>query len=143
MTITIGVVAGVLCEVYIMSVRGVLRIGEGGRLGFWCPGCEEIHYINTTQTLHQHARWTFNGDYDKPTFHPSVLVTSGHYSPSWQGPKCWCTYNAEHADDPAPYKCSRCHSWVRDGQIEFLSDSTHELAGMTAHLMSPDFQPKS
>ncbi|BAS10570.1 hypothetical protein AHiyo4_39920 [Arthrobacter sp. Hiyo4] len=28
----------------------------------------------------------------------------------------------------------RCHSFVRNGHIEFLSDSTHELAGQTMAL---------
>lgn len=28
----------------------------------------------------------------------------------------------------------RCHSFVRDGKIEFLSDSTHKLAGQTVDL---------
>ena len=27
-----------------------------------------------------------------------------------------------------------CHSFVRDGRIEFLSDCTHELAGQTVEL---------
>lgn len=111
-----------------MSARGVLRIIEGGSLGFWCPGCKEMHVVAT-------SRWTFNGDYDRPTFSPSVLVTSGHYVPRFQtGDTCWCTYNAEHPDEPAPYKCERCHTWVRDGQIVFLSDCTHELAGKTVPL---------
>jgi hypothetical protein len=79
--------------------------------------------------------WSFNGDYDRPTFSPSVLVTSGHYVPRFKkGDNCWCTYNAEHPDEPAPYKCERCHTWVRDGQITFLSDCTHELAGTTVPL---------
>lgn len=30
--------------------------------------------------------------------------------------------------------CHTCHSFVRDGQIEFLSDCTHALAGKTVSL---------
>ena len=45
------------------------------------------------------------------------------------GNNCWCTYNAEHPSEPAPYKCERCHSFVREGQIQFLTDCTHNLAG--------------
>ena len=33
----------------------------------------------------------------------------------------------------------RCHSFVRSGRIEFLSDSTHALAGQTVDL--PDDMP--
>ena len=32
---------------------------------------------------------------------------------------------------------TRCHSFVREGRIEFLSDCTHALAGQTVEL--PDF----
>jgi hypothetical protein len=48
--------------------------------------------------------WTFNGDFVKPTFTPSILVRSGHYMEGHTGDSCWCTYNAEHSDDPAPFK---------------------------------------
>lgn len=105
--------------------RGLLRVTEGGSLGFWCPGCEEIHVVN--------GGLAFGGDYDKPTFAPSVLVTGGHFAVVGHKPgdPCWCTWNTEHPDDPAPFKCKRCHSFVRDGKIEFLGDSTHALAGQT------------
>jgi len=113
-----------------MSNRGVLRIAEGNRLGFWCPGCEEYHHIYTDP-----RGWAFNGDYDKPTFHPSVLVTGGHYARGWEGPKCWCTYNADPNNIPTHFKCVRCHSWVKDGKIEYLSDSSHALAGKTVDMI--------
>lgn len=48
--------------------------------------------------------WTWNGDRDKPTVNPSILNSS-----------------------PAP----RCHLFIRDGQIQFLNDCEHELAGKT------------
>jgi hypothetical protein len=56
-------------------------------------------------------RWTWNGDKVKPTFSPSMLVS---------------------ADDP---KC-RCHSYVRNGNIEFLSDCAHELRSQSVPLRS-------
>ncbi|MGC4033677.1 MAG: hypothetical protein QM754_18485 [Tepidisphaeraceae bacterium] len=37
-------------------------------------------------------------------------------------------------DTKWPFTCYRCHSFVRDGQIEFLGDCTHELAGKTVPL---------
>jgi hypothetical protein len=97
----------------------------GGGLTFWCPGCDEPHHVT--------SGWTFDGNADRPTFSPSVLVTSGHYIAGHQGP-CWCDYNREHADAPAPFKCYRCHTFVRGGRIEFLSDCTHALAGQTVDL---------
>jgi hypothetical protein len=54
------------------------------------------------------SSWAFNGTDDVPTFAPSVLVTR-----SWQ---------------TTPY---RCHLFIRSGQLEFLTDCTHELAGKT------------
>lgn len=52
--------------------------------------------------------WNFNENYDKPTFIPSILVTWG--------------------DD------RRCHSFIKNGKIQYLSDSTHGLAGQTVDL---------
>jgi hypothetical protein len=108
-----------------------LRNAEGGRLVFWCPGCEEAHGVT--------GGWTWNGDAERPTFTPSVLVLSGHFAPGHQQPPapCWCSYNAEHPGNPAPFRCYRCHSFVTDGQIQFLSDCTHALAGQTVPL--PDW----
>jgi hypothetical protein len=102
---------------------------EGGPVLAWmiqCPACGNGHKFDV-------GRWQFNGNVDRPTFLPSMLVQSGHYIPGHQG-DCWCTYNAEHPDGPAPFTCVSCHSFVRDGRIEFLSDCTHELAGKTVDL---------
>jgi len=80
--------------------------------------------------------WTFNGDYDRPTFSPSVLVTGGHHAKEWKaGDSCWCTFNEKHPG-LTTFVCSRCHSFVKAGQIEFLADSTHALAGKTVPLES-------
>jgi hypothetical protein len=111
-----------------MAARGVLRTIEGALLGFWCPGCEQMHAVN--------SGWYLNGNYDRPTFTPSVLVTNGHYVKDWKGPSCWCTWNREHPEYLNKFICRRCHSFVTDGQIRFLSDSTHRLAGQTVSLVS-------
>lgn len=55
------------------------------------------------------SRWQFNGDQDKPTFTGSMLVHKSNTNP-------------------------RCHSFVKDGQIQFLGDCTHSLAGQTVKL---------
>jgi hypothetical protein len=118
-----------------MSARGLLRIIEGGQVGFWCPGCEGMHAISIAA-----GGWTFNGDYGRPTFKPSVLVTSGHYVNDWAERKrknpaldCWCSFNQKHPG-VTTFKCFRCHSFVTDGQIQFLADSTHALKGKTVQL---------
>lgn len=108
-----------------MSARGVLRIAQGHRLVFWCPGCKSTHAVD--------AGWYFNGNYARPTFSPSILVNSGHYAPGHTG-DCWCTWNRDHPEDPVSFKCERCHSFVTDGEIRFLTDCTHPLAGQIVPL---------
>ena len=110
---------------------GKLRSWAGdGKSGyhFWCPGCKEVHGVTTGP-----SGWTFNGNTERPTFGPSILVRGGHYADDWKpGDPCWCTFNKEHADNP--FTCTRCHSYVEDGRIRFLSDCSHELAGQTVDL---------
>ena len=108
----------------------ILRLAVGNRIHFWCPGCKAVHGINFGEG--EGPRWTWNGDVNKPTFMPSLLVTSGHYIPG-NIDGCWCKYNAEHPEDKS-FKCVRCHSFIKDGRIQFLSDSTHELAGQTVDI---------
>ena len=98
---------------------------------FMCPGCKEMHQVMVGDG--PGPRWGFNGDYDRPTFTPSVLVKSGHYCSGQEGKDCWCTFE-ERLGRPAPTKCSVCHSFVRDGQIQFLGDCTHDLANQTVPL---------
>jgi len=71
---------------------------------FWCPGCKGYHAYTTKHPTA--SGWTFNGDVDKPTFSPSLLV---------------------HGKDPE----KRCHLFMKGGMIQFLGDCYHELAGQT------------
>ena len=111
-----------------------LRNAEGGRLTYWCQGCEDTHTISTGKD-----GWGFDGNLEAPTFSPSVLVRSGHYMSDWKGPDCWCIYNAKHPDKPSPFKCERCHTFIKAGMVQFLGDCTHALAGQTLPL--PDLPP--
>jgi hypothetical protein len=97
---------------------------------FYCEGCKENQMFD--------ERWTFNGDFVKPTFRASLLCRSGHYMPEHKGDVCWCTYSAEHPNEPAPFVCRVCHSFVTDGKIQYLSDCTHDLAGQTIDLKPID-----
>lgn len=118
------------------QVGSKLRSVEGGVLTFWCPGCEEAHQVHLTQP--GRPGWTFNGNLDRPTFQPSVFVKSGHFvSTHKPGEACWCTFNAKRAAEgkpPSSFKCKQCHSFVTDGRIQFLPDSSHPLAGQTVDL---------
>lgn len=91
---------------------------DGAHYGyrFECPGCGDSHVIPTNP----HPRgWDFSGDEERPTFSPSILV-----------------HEVKGPDGSA--LSPRCHSFVRGGRIEFLSDSTHALAGQTVDL--PEIQ---
>ena len=111
-------------NVHTLDDYPVLRhSGEGAT--FWCPGCKDMHHVT--------KQWGI--DFASVTLEPSVLVTTGHYAPQYnQGDDCWCTYNAKHPDRPSHYACYRCHSFVRNGMIQFLGDCTHELANKTVKL---------
>ncbi|RVD39051.1 ammonia monooxygenase [Mesorhizobium sp. M4A.F.Ca.ET.020.02.1.1] len=106
-----------------MAARGVLRTVEGGRLMFWCPGCDEAHVIGPS--------WTFNGNFDRPTFQPSVLVTGVQKITDEE-------YDRVMAGEKIEPRPLRCHSFVTDGQIQFLSDCTHARAGQTIALRAFD-----
>ena len=57
--------------------------------------------------------WTFNGDMERPTFSPSMLL---------------------HANNVFV----REHFFVRDGKIRYLSDCDHAMAGMTVDMVDVD-----
>lgn len=73
---------------------------------FWCPGCKCSHHVG--------PGWTFDGNVERPTVTPSILVQ---------------TRDAVGA--------KRCHLFVRDGSLVFLGDCTHELAGQTVPMVEP------
>lgn len=111
-----------------MVLRGVLRTIEGGRLGFWCPGCHCLHQVLANGGPNA---WGFNGDYERPTFWPSVLVTGVVPLTEQQ----WSDYQ-QGKGLPKPVK-SVCHSFVTDGRVQFLADCTHALRGTTVELTAP------
>jgi hypothetical protein len=90
---------------------------------FWCPGCEEPHGIPTKGP----NAWRFNGSVDMPTFDPSIKVTGTQRITDDQHRRIMAGEKIE----PAPLVC---HSYVRNGKIEFQGDCTHRLAGKTVDL---------
>jgi hypothetical protein len=72
---------------------------------FICPGCHTEHVVRVAGDP---PLWLWNGDKEKPTIVPSIRVKiSQHHC---------------------------CHSYVTDGVIEFLEDTTHPMAGRKADL---------
>ncbi len=102
-------------------------VHKNGNLVFFCPGCKDTHTISTKTNM-----WSYNNNPINPTFHPSVLITSGHYLPNHTG-ECWCTYNAKH-EIKSSFTCKRCHSFITEGSIKFLSDCSHSLASQTVEI---------
>ncbi len=101
------------------------------RIRIDCPGCKETHIIPVSGP----NAWEFYDNLERPTLTPSLLIKTGHYTSQHKdGDNCWCTYNTENKDNPAPFKCGVCHSFITLGTIRFLTDSTHHLAGQMVEL---------
>lgn len=90
---------------------------------FWCPGCKTHHIITVKRDADEHdiPAWSWNGDGDRPTFSPSILVRHEAVPNAGEGFEEWRSERV-------------CHCFVRDGRIQFLSDCTHHLAGQTVEL---------
>lgn len=76
-------------------------------LRLWCPGCQLVHTPVTSGDGGPVGVWNWNGDLERPTLSPSILARTGGL---------------------------RCHSFVRNGQWQYLGDCTHDLAGQTIDL---------
>jgi len=75
---------------------------------FYCPGCEISHVFYVG--VPNYPSWIFNGNLDKPTFTPSLLN----------------------------FGRIRCHLFLTDGVLRFLSDCGHKLAGKNVSLVDFD-----
>ncbi len=69
-----------------------------------CPGCKEKHLFHVKDDANAHPRWFFNGNVEKPSFHPSMNINASH--PEFQ-----------------------CHYFLTDGKLHFQSDCWHDLKG--------------
>ena len=110
-----------------MRLSRILRKSEIG-LSFWCPGCDEVHHINVN------PGWTWNDDVERPVFSPSIKVTSVRPLTDEQHA---AFMRGEGIPEPVP---TCCHSFVgcngaQPGQIVFLSDCTHKLAGQVVDMV--------
>lgn len=84
---------------------------------FWCPGCNCSHGFKTKETTDNlHHQWKWNGDMEKPTVTPSI---------------------GTFMDLPN----QRCHLFMKNGQLQFLSDSFHFLAGQTIDMVDVEGRP--
>lgn len=67
---------------------------------FWCPACVDHHTF--THYPDSSRGWSFNGDWDNPSFTPSLLY---------------------------PDRRPVCHLFVTAGHIHYCGDCGHSLAG--------------
>ena len=96
-----------------MKTRPFEYTPERSGLSFRCEGCRGFHSIITSGP----DAWGWNGDRDAPVFTPSVLVVHNNAK-------------GRHV----------CHSFVgcngaQPGEIIYLSDCTHHLAGQVRPLL--------
>lgn len=90
------------------KIRKVQRSENTFQYHFVCPGCNCEHAFDD--------RWQFNQDFEKPTISPSFLQTG------------FLGFNGEEKMHGI------CHSFIKNGMIEFLNDCTHHLKGQTVEL---------
>lgn len=108
-----------------MVVRSTSRYGDpetGPKwrtCWMWCPGCDSAKGIPVPaedgSLPPDGPHWSFDGNLEAPTLNPSIL---------------------QYESGSVP----RCHSYVVNGQWQFLSDCTHQLAGQTVNMVPvPDW----
>lgn len=100
--------------------------GRAGTVFFQCPGCGLQHAVNVENP--GRPRWTWNGDLERPTLSPSILVRGTYRITDDEADRIMAGEKIER-------RPLVCHSFVRDGRIEFCGDSNHDLAGRTVDLL--------
>ena len=110
-----------------------LRTTSNGHRIFWCPGCNDPHQVNIDASR-GHPCWDFDGNEENPTFSPSILVTYRH-------PKGYSNDNPPPRGYDGEYETDICHSFVKDGMIQYLGDCTHSMAGQTVPIPDWPYAP--
>lgn len=87
---------------------------EPGMLVFQCPACGNCHFALVDGATRAGPRWSWNGSMEKPTFSPSIKVVG-----------------VKSAFEPFDSTPTCCHFFIKDGQIQYCGDCTHDLAGKT------------
>ena len=98
----------------VMVVHNVIDANDkplGRSCWVWCIGCNVAHRIAIADEAgnHEDVSWDWDGNMEHPTFDPSILT---HTSP-----------------------LDVCHSYIKNGQWQYLSDSTHSKAGQTLDMI--------
>lgn len=91
----------------------VAKLDKSGKEGY------VITSPATGQNIVFDNRWSFNGDFEKPTFRPSMLIQ----------------YPVENPETGHV----REHFFVTDGKIQYLRDCNHDMKGKTVELPECDW----
>lgn len=115
-------------------------VGRGRSVLFTCPGCGENHCLPVDELNRSSPRWLWNGSTSRPTLEPSILMRTTRLTE--RGREQYQTIIDGGGDGERWKDLDReevvCHSFVRDGSIEFLGDCSHSLAGRTIPLSPVD-----
>lgn len=106
------------------------RPTDCGYAEIFCPGCQATHLIPVDRAIWGDRVWGFNGNYERPTFTPSLLVHP--HKECVEGPDGQPLKDA--AGQLVTREFPRCHSFIKDGTIQFLNDCAHKLANQTVPL---------
>lgn len=92
----------------------IMEYSDGMKV-FYCPACNEHHGVN--------SGWTFNGDYERPTFSPSLLVRGIKLTEKGEAEyAAWSASGHPRRDAPFDSAPTVCHTFITDGRIQFLND---------------------
>jgi len=84
---------------------------EDDKLEFWCTGCGAYHSV----PLVGDDPWFFDGDYERPTILPSLVL---------------------HRVTETGKVVNTCHLCLTGGILYYLSDSEHRMRGQNIPLES-------
>lgn len=112
----------------VAMTRGVDDHGDHyDAIMIWCPGCEitdddghkhgGLHMLPISGDASKRPVWQWNGELERVTLDPSILTRVNRGETQFI-----------------------CHSYLRDGQWQFLDDCTHALVGQTVAMVPlPDW----
>jgi hypothetical protein len=124
-----------MSKIRYVSVAHEGQTHEKQAAAIHCPACGYSHVMGIGPHYRGHT-WSFNGDDERPVFSPSLLMRQT----MWHPPVTPANYKEFEANPwPQEQREYVCHSFIgcngaQPGEIIFLGDSTHHLAGQVVPL---------
>ncbi len=122
--------------VHTMALRSGVATYPDQYALVWCPACDRPHRMGVGEQIAPDRRWEWNRDRVRPVFSPSLLMRGQVWYPPVT-PENIERYR--QAPWPQEQRPDVCHSYIgcngaQPGEITFLADCTHSLAGQTVPL---------